>query len=155
MPSLCYLSSFAQPHLSGIFIMRGRCHCHRCPPDTKPLHVCNAATPVGCHNVCLLDTDLSCGNRLYIMAGTCRERRVGEGAWRANRTSSNRYRGHGAAVTAEGIVVDFRIMEGPSDKVRPRLNRLARAEVLACKAANDSAGGSGVDVGGRGGRGYG
>ena len=49
---------------------------------------------------------------------------------------------------AEGIVVDFRIVEGPSDKVRPRLARLARAEVLARKAASGSAGGRGVDVGG-------
>jgi len=44
-----------------------------------------------------------------------------------------------------GIIFDFLVMEGPSDKVRPPLDRLARAEALLRLAANDNAGGFGMN----------
>src|SRR5580704_6308717 len=68
--------------------------------DTKPLHVCNAATRARCHTVCLFDICLSYVSRLYIMAATCRQCRVGE-----ETTARRRYRGGdvGFAETAVGF----------------------------------------------------
>jgi len=43
-----------------------------------------------------------------------------------------------------GIIFDFLVMEGSSDKVRPLLARLARAEALLRQAASDNAGGFGM-----------
>jgi hypothetical protein len=44
-----------------------------------------------------------------------------------------------------GIIFDFLIMEGPSDKARPPLDRLVRAEALLRLAASDNAGGFGTN----------
>jgi hypothetical protein len=49
-----------------------------------------------------------------------------------------------AAEKAVGIIFDFLVMEGSSDKVRPLLARLARAEALLWEAASDNAGGFGM-----------
>jgi hypothetical protein len=44
-----------------------------------------------------------------------------------------------------GIIFDFLVMEGTSDKVHPLLARLARAEALLRQAASDNAGGFGAN----------
>jgi hypothetical protein len=43
-----------------------------------------------------------------------------------------------------GIIFDFLVMEGSSNKVRPLLARLDRAEALLRQAARDNAGGFGM-----------
>jgi hypothetical protein len=53
-----------------------------------------------------------------------------------------------AAEKAVGIIFDFLAREGPSDKVRSLLARLPGAEALMQKAASESAGGIGADIGG-------
>jgi hypothetical protein len=46
-----------------------------------------------------------------------------------------------AAEKAVGIIFDFLVKEGPSDKVRPMLASLPGAEALMRKAASENAGG--------------
>lgn len=53
-----------------------------------------------------------------------------------------------AAEKAVGIIFNFLVREGPSDKVRPLLTGLAGAEALMQKAASESAGGTGGLMGG-------
>jgi hypothetical protein len=51
------------------------------------------------------------------------------------------------AETAVGIILDFLIKEGPSDKVHAFIAKLPGAEALAQKAAGDGAGGMGGVMG--------